>query len=194
MSYNELVSELKKSSRGNGYSKSDLNTLATYLANDVTASIPVYIKKGNTFVVREMNPARALRTHVLAPALKEFGVDRAELENLDNIKISRAGGEALADYCLLLVKEYISITRGLGRKLTLPMTSPTETVQSISEVSVPEETRETNAIVRTGDVYTPVPTGNTTTTAKHEKLRVANRVPEWLKKTQKSEGARALAA
>ena len=184
MSYNEQVAALKANSKGTGYSKSDLVTLAMAMFNDVEATIPVYVKKGNSFEKKMMNPGRSLRTNVIAPILKSYGVDKAELASLDQIQVSRAGGESLAEFALLLVKSYISNQEGLGRKLTLPMTSARETVQSISTVNVAEETRATTEIVHEGDVYKPRPTGNITTTAEHEKMKVGNRVPEWLKKTQ----------
>lgn len=183
MSYNEMVADLKNGSKGNGYSKSDLNSLAMAMFNDVDAAIPVYVKKGSSYEEKLMYPGRDLRTQLIAPILKSYGVDKAEIASLDKVQTSRAGGEALANWALLLVKEYISTQRGLGRKLTLPMTSARETVQSISTVGVSEETRKTMEIVKEGETYTPKPTGNITKTAEHEKMRVGNRVPEWLKTT-----------
>lgn len=174
----------KGQEKSDNYSRGSMVELATVMANDIDCEIPVYIKKGDTYEKRPMYPARSLRNDVLAPVLKSFGVDRAELARLNDVQISRAGGEALADFSMLLLKTYIS-KNGLNRKITLPMTSPTETVQSISMESAKEERRATTMIMRNGDdTYTTTPTGKIVTTKAHEKLKVANRVPIWLKSTE----------
>lgn len=183
MTYDELI----KSSQGRGgnnYSKSELNTLATTLMNDPSADITVHFKKGDVFETKVYNPGKAIRANLIAPILRNFGVDRAEMGKLDEMQVSRAGGEALADFALLLVKSYIS-TKGLGRKLTLPMLSTDETVQSLECGSVKEEQRATTRIVRQEDgTYVTTPTGKLVTTRGHEKLKTINRVPAWLKTTK----------
>lgn len=167
-----------------GFSKSDMNDMAMVMLNDPDCEIKNYIKKGESYNVEVKVPFRMLRDSVYAPVLKDFGVDKAEMSKLDNYKISRAAASTLVDLSLTFVKSYIS-SRGLGRKLTLPMTSPDEAAQSISFVRVPEETRETTMIVRAEDgSYKTTPTGKKVTTAAHENLKVANRVPAWSKKTE----------
>lgn len=184
--FHEMVQELKAGSKGTNFSRTDLNGLAMAMFNDCDTPIPVYVKKGETFEKRDMYPGRALRTQFIAPILKAYGVDRAEMSSLSQVQTTRAGGEALADFSLMLVKQYIS-DNGLGRKLTLPMCSPNETVQSISTVKAEEEKRKTTMIVREGEgpneVYHTTPTGKIVTTKAHEKIKVSNRVPNWLKDT-----------
>lgn len=182
MTYAELITTSK--GRGGNYSKSEMNNLAMTMMNDPAADIKVYLKKGDTYEVRTYNPGKSVRANLIAPILRTFGVDRAEMGKLDEIQVSRAGGESLADFALLLIKSYIS-TKGLGRKLTLPMLSTDETVQSLECTTVKEEQRATTRIVRQEDgTYVTTPTGKLVTTTSHEKLKTGNRVPAWLKKTQ----------
>lgn len=181
--YSEFV-EAFKASNSKVFSKNDLASLATVMFNDTENEYKVVIKKGDGFMEKTVNPARDLRTSLIQPILKSYGVDRAELDRVMSMETTRAGGEALADFALMLVKNYISKNNGLGRKLTLPMTDSRETVQSIVIEDVPEETRETTMIVKDGDVYKTVPTGNQVTTKAHTKMKVGNRVPAWLKETK----------
>lgn len=183
MGYIDFIKSTQE--RGGNYSKASLVDLAMHMMNDSDAVIPVYTKKGDVAVVQEVHPGRAVRESVIVPFLKAFGVDKAELPRVDSIAVSRAGAEAMAQFSLHLVKEYISERRGLGRKLVLPMTSPDETVQSIYTAHVDEVTKATTKIVKdeTG-AYQTMPTGNETTTAAHDKLIVKNRIPSWLKTTR----------
>lgn len=181
--YTDFVTDLKNQSKGGNYSKNDLVNLATAMFNDPECEIPVYVKRGDTYEERTHKPSQAIRNNLIAPILKNFGVDRAEMARLNEVQTSRAGGEALTDFALLLIKQYIS-NSGLGRKLTLPMTSPNETVQSISCVKAEEEKRATTMIARNEDgTYSTTPTGKVVTTQAHEKVKVGNRVPVWLKQT-----------
>jgi hypothetical protein len=181
--FTDFVAEARASSKGTNFSKSELVSLAATMLNDDEDAITTYVKKGDTVEEKVVNPGRSLRNGVIAPVLKDFGVDKAELTKLDGVQISRGGAEAVADVALLLVKEYIS-TKGLGRKLTLPMLSPNETVQSISCLKAEEEKRATTMIARGEDgSYSTTPTGKVVTTKAHEKLKVVNKVPAWLKET-----------
>ena len=184
MSYSDFISHCKSTSKGTNFSKNEMVNQATAMINDVDLGITTYIKKGDKYDTKVVYPGKSIRDTVIAPILKSFGVDRAEMGKLDTMAISRAGGEALTDFALLLVKEYIS-TKGLGRKLTLPMTSPEETVQSICTVKSPKEERATTMIAKAEDgTYYTTPTGKVVTTAEHEKVKVLNRVPSWLKDTK----------
>lgn len=177
--YSDFIAEAK-SSKSTNFSKSELTTLATVMFNDNEAEIPVYTKKGDSYTEKTMNPGKALKENFVAPILKGFGVDKDELSRLADVQTSRAGGEALADFALLLVKEYVS-KNGLGRHLTLPMTSLTESVQTLSSDIVEEKTGATTMIVRGEDgTYTTVPTGKLVTKKKHERLNAGNKVPAWL--------------
>ena len=181
--YQDFLKEARMSGKGNGFSKNEMVALATAMFNDPDVEIPIYAKKGEGYEAKPMTPSKDLREKFVAPIVKSFGVDRAEMAKLEDIQTSRAGGEALTDFALLLIKQYIS-ANGLGRKLTLPMTSPAETVQSIGTVQAPEEKRATTMIARNDDgSYSTTPTGKVVTTKGHEKLKVGNRVPVWLKAT-----------
>lgn len=181
-------------SRGGNYSKASLVDLSMAIYNE-KPSFPIYTKRGETYTVTEVCPGDAIRQQLIAPILKQFGVDKAELDKLNDMPTNRAGAEALADYSLLLIKEYIS-QNGMGRRLTLPSTAPDETIQSIGTVKVEETTRATNMIVKDGDSdnYVTKATGKNVTTQDHYKLVGRNRVPAWLKKTTDATAALPMAA
>lgn len=179
--YEEFLKEAKATSKGTNYSKGGMVGLATAMFNDTECSIKTYVKKGESYEEKPMYPSKEIRENLIAPILKNFGVDKAEMSRLNDVQTSRAGGEALTDFALLLVKEYVS-QEGLGRKLTLPMTSATESVQTLSTYSAEKDAKETTMIVRGEDgTYSTTPTGKTVTTEAHERLKVGNRVPAWLK-------------
>lgn len=181
--FTDFVAQQKAASKGTNYSKNELVGLATAMFNDPDCEIPVYVKRGDSVEERKQKPSQAIRNNLIAPILRGFGVDRAEMAKLNDVQTSRAGGESLVDFSLLLLKEYIS-KNGMGRKLTLPMTSPAETVQSICCISAEEEKRATTMIARNEDgTYSTAPTGKIVTTKAHEKVKVGNRVPAWLKQT-----------
>lgn len=181
--YTDFINSVADS-RGGNYSKSSLVDLSMAIYNDKPV-FNIYTKKGDTYTTTPVCPGAAVRQNLIAPILKSFGVDKAELDKLEDMPTNRAGAEALADFGTLLIKEYVS-QNGMGRRLTLPSTAPDETIQSIGTVKVEESTRDTNMIVRVAegsDDYTTKPTGKQVTTAPHYKLVGRNRVPSWLKKT-----------
>lgn len=180
MTYAELIQSAKESAGAN-YSRQSFVDLAQAMVNDPVCVIPVYTKKGDSYVKTEMTPGKTLRENFVAPFLKAFGVDKAELGKLPDVMCTRSGAEALADFSLLLVKTFIS-KDGMNRKLTLPMTALDETTATISMVHADKEIRDASKIVNNGDgTFTPTPTGMRTETAERQKTTVKNRVPAWLK-------------
>lgn len=169
--------------RGGNYSKSSLVDLASEMLNAKDCVIPVYSKKGDSYTVTEMTPGLDVRNFVVIPALKSFGVDKAELPKLADFQFPRSSAEAMANFGVLMVKEYISL-KGMGRKLTLPMTSLEDTAATIGMVEVPEKTENTNKIVKDGADYVVQPTGKAVTTKKHDKLIGKNKCQPWHKITR----------
>lgn len=182
MSYATFMKNME-SQRGGNYSKSSLVDLSAAMINEPDCVVTVYTKKGDTYAATEMTPGLDVRNHVIAPALKSFGVDKAELPKLATLQISRTGAEALANFGVLLVKEYISL-KGMGRKLTLPMTSLEDTAATIGMQEVPEKVENTNKIVKDGKDYVVQPTGKEVTTKKHDKLVGKNKCQPWQKSSK----------
>lgn len=184
MAYKDFI-ESVKAQRGGNFSKSSLVDLAVEMFNEPDCTVDVYSKKGDSYVVTTMAPGKKLRSDFVAPILKMFGVDKAELPKLDSIQISRAAGEAIADFSTLLVKEYISMN-GMGRRLTLPMTSLEDTAATIGMQEVPEKEEKTTKIVKNsaGDGYVVEPTGKIVTTLKHNKLIGKNKTQPWHKRSR----------
>lgn len=188
MTYSELIASARENAGAN-YSRQSLVDLAQAMINDPACVIPVYTKKGEGYVKTEMQPGKAVRENLIAPFLKAFGVDKAELGKLPDVMCTRAGAESLVDFAMLLTKAYISPT-GMNRKLTLPMTALDETTATISMVHADKEIRDASKIVNNGDgTFTPTPTGMRTETAERQKTTVKNRVPAWLKKRYPSPDA-----
>ena len=188
MTYSELIATARENAGAN-YSRQSLVDLAQAMVNDSGYVIPVYTKKGEGYVKTEMQPGKALRENLIAPFLKAFGVDKAEMGKLPDAMCTRSGAEALVDFSMLLTKTYISPS-GMNRKLTLPMTALDETTATISMVHADKEIRDASKIVNNGDgTFTPTPTGMRTETAERQKTTVKNRVPAWLKKRYPSPDA-----
>ena len=188
MTYSELIATARENA-GPNYSRQSLVDLAQAMVNDSGYVIPVYTKKGEGYVKTEMQPGKALRENLIAPFLKAFGVDKAEMGKLPDVMCTRSGAEALVDFSMLLTKTYISPS-GMNRKLTLPMTALDETTATISMVHADKEIRDASKIVNNGDgTFTPTPTGMRTETAERQKTTVKNRVPAWLKKRYPSPDA-----
>lgn len=188
MTYSELIATARENAGAN-YSRQSLVDLAQAMVNDSGYVIPVYTKKGEGYVKTEMQPGKALRENLIAPFLKAFGVDKAEMGKLPDVMCTRSGAEALVDLSMLLIKTYISPS-GMNRKLTLPMTALDETTATISMVHADKEIRDASKIVNNGDgTFTPTPTGMRTETAERQKTTVKNRVPAWLKKRYPSPDA-----
>ena len=188
MTYSELIATARENAGAN-YSRQSLVDLAQAMVNDSGYVIPVYTKKGEGYVKTEMQPGKALRETLIAPFLKAFGVDKAEMGKLPDVMCTRSGAEALVDFSMLLTKTYISPS-GMNRKLTLPMTALDETTATISMVHADKEIRDASKIVNNGDgTFTPTPTGMRTETAERQKTTVKNRVPAWLKKRYPSPDA-----
>ena len=188
MTYSELIATARENAGAN-YSRQSLVDLAQAMVNDSGYVIPVYTKKGEGYVKPEMQPGKALRENLIAPFLKAFGVDKAEMGKLPDVMCTRSGAEALVDFSMLLTKTYISPS-GMNRKLTLPMTALDETTATISMVHADKEIRDASKIVNNGDgTFRPTPTGMRTETAERQKTTVKNRVPAWLKKRYPSPDA-----
>lgn len=182
--YKETVESLaaaRASKSTTNYSRSELDTLAGAMLNDTETDIPVYIKKGDQFEVSAVRPGKRVRDCVIAPVLKGFGIDKSEMSKLDDFPIPRSGGEAMAEFSLMLVKEYLT---KVGRKLTLPMTSDKEASMTIYTDEEKEKSIDANIIRRGEDgVYTVEPSNKTVVTAAHTKLCATNKSPAWIKKT-----------
>lgn len=180
----ESLAKARKDKRTTNYSRSELDSLAVAMLNDTVTDIPIYVKKGEQFETMNVRPGKKVRDCVIAPVAKSLGIDKSELAKIDDIAIPRSGGEAMSEFSLVLVKDYLT---KVGRKLTLPMTSDKEATMSIYVTEEKEKSTDTNTIKRADDgSFSVHPTGNTVVTAAHTKICASNKSPAWIKKTVKT--------
>lgn len=174
--YTDLLQEMTKKVNDAGssrHSKADYVEVTRTLLNSPEHEVPVYVNDGDPVITK---PAQRYRNS-LKPMLEKFGVDKAETDKLDTYEFSKEHADALNDVALQSIKDYTAT----GRKLVLPVTSPTEAQFELSQVDVDKKVTDTKKPVQGEDgTYTLVPTGERKTTEAHKELRASNKVPGWL--------------
>lgn len=172
------ITEKVKSQGSSSYSKSDLVSMTQSLLNTPEHVVDVYVKnKDGEPSVLPTKPVEKYRES-LKPVLKQFGIDKDELNKVHEVQFTKDHAEALSSLAGIIVKDYTKT----GRKLKFPITSPTEGEMSLSQTDVVEKTVATRKIVQKDNgEYESVPTGKTVTTKAHNALRAGNKVPGWLK-------------
>ena len=177
----EITEKVKKSGTSS-FSRGDLVSMAHTLVNTPEHEVDVFVqnKEGAADKV-VVNPVQHYRES-LKPVLKQFGIDKTELDRIHDVQFSKDHAEAIVDLSLNLTKDYIRT----GRKLKYPITAMNESAMAVSEVNVGTKVAETKRIEKdekTGK-YEAVPTGKVVTTAEHKAIKVSNKVPHWLKQSK----------
>lgn len=181
--YDTLCAEINEKVKKAGsttQSKTDLVAMTQGLLNCPEHDIEVYSKgeTGGAPVVKTISPSKRYRES-LKPVLKQFGIDKDELQKVEDITFSKEHAAAVCEVATTVIKDYT----GVGRKFVFPITSETESQMSIAQVNVGNKTNETRKIVKdeaTGK-YNSVPTGKTVTTKAHTAMKASNKIPYWLK-------------
>lgn len=175
--YEQLKQEMREKVQkagGSRYSKSDRTSLTQTLLNTPDHEVQVYMKDCPDPV--STKPVAHYRES-LKPVLKQFGVDAAELDKIQTVEFSKDHAEAFNELAEVAMKDYVAT----GRKVILPITSPTESQMEISQVERPEKTEDTRKLVESSPgVYESVPTGERKTTKAHTEMKVSNKIPGWL--------------
>lgn len=167
------ITDKVKAAGGSRHSKSDLVLMTQTLLNTPEQEVNVYIKDGTPVSTKPVERYRESLKNVV----KQFGVDKAELDKVKDIKFDKEHADALMDVANTSMKDYI----GTGRKMVFPITAPDETQMEISMVEKAEKSEETRKLVQKEDgSYESVPTGKKKTTKKHKEMKVSNKVPSWL--------------
>ena len=178
--YDKLKKEITdkvKAAGGSRHSKSDLTLMTQTLLNTPEQEVNVYLKDSTPASTKPVERYR----ESLKDVVKQFGVDKAELDKVQDITFGKEHAEALMDVATTSMKDYIST----GRKMIFPVTSKDESQMEISMVEKEEKTEETRKLVQNEDgSYKSVPTGKKKTTKAHKELKASNKVPSWLKTEQ----------
>lgn len=175
----EAIAGKVKKNGSSSYSKSDLVDLTRVLINTPDQEVDILVKgsNGKEPTIVTTKPVEKYRES-LKPVLKQFGIDKAELDKIQEVTFTKDHAEALTELSQMIVKDYT----GTGRKLKFPITSPTEGEMSVSQVVVQEKTTDTRKIVKKDDgLYESVLTGKRVTTKEHNALKASNKIPGWLK-------------
>lgn len=174
--YDDLLNEMKskvQSAGGSRHSKADYTSVTQTLLNTPEQEVPVYVKDGDPVITK---PAERYR-ETLKPVLKQFGVDNAELDKIQDVQFSKEHAEALNDVAITAIKGYT----GTGRKLVLPINSDSESQMEISQVTRETKSEDTRKLEQQPDgSYKSVPTGERKTTKKHVEMKASNKIPGWL--------------
>lgn len=169
------IAEKVKAAGGVRHSKSDLTDMTYTLLNTPDHEVKTYIK-GDVASPVSSKPVERYRDS-LKPVLKQFGVDAAEMDKIQDVKFSKEHAEALNDVAQTVIKDYT----GVGRKLILPINDTDESQMEIYQDTRKESVIDTTKIVKNDDgSYSTVPTGKRKTTKEHKEMKVSNKVPGWL--------------
>ena len=161
------------------HSKGDLTTVAHTLINSPQEEFDVYLNDENNPVTTK--PVEHYR-EALKPVLKEFGVDNAELDRIQQVEFTKDHADAIMEVGMQVVKDYTST----GRKLIFPINEKDEAQFEIAQKMREEKKIDTKKPVQNADgTYTTVPTGERKTTKAHREMVASNKVPGWLSSTEK---------
>lgn len=165
-------------------SASDLTAMCQGLLNSPEHQIPTYAKKnvdakGQPIPVMKQ-PGKRYRDS-LKPTLRQMGIDKAEVDKIDTIPMSKEQAAAIVDVATHVIKDYVD----LGRRFVFPVTSTDEAQMSLRVESVDEKVVKPNRFVKDADGRSiPQPTGKTVTTKAHNIMKAKNSVPFWLKSSE----------
>lgn len=175
--YLELKQQIKEkveAAGGTRYSQSDLTALTHALINTPEHEVSVYMKDSEEPITT--TPVQHYRES-LKPVLKEFGVDSAELDRIQQVTFNKDHANAINELATTIVKDYTET----GRKLILPITGEDQSQMAIYQVNRDEKKEETKKPFQQEDgTYVQVPTGKEKTTKQHKEIRVENKIPHWL--------------
>lgn len=178
--YTDLVNQMKekiKSSGATRYSESDRTALTKTLVNTPDYEMDVYVQGNDSEIeVVSTTPVKDYRES-LKPVLKQFGVDDAETDRINEIEFPTAHAKAFNALADAATHGYLDT----GRKMVLLPTSKTESQMEFSKVEKAEKREETRKPVEVAPgEYKSVPTGKRNITAPHTEIKASNKIPPWL--------------
>ena len=180
--YDSMLEELRdkvQKAGGSRYSKSDRTAVTHGLLNQPDQEVEVYLKDCPDPAITK--PVEHFREE-LKSVVKQFGVDNAELEKVQEIECSKGFAEAFNEVSDVATKDYLST----GRKLIFPVTSESESQMELSQVEKPAKAEDTRKLVETSPgKFESVPTGERKKTKAHTEIKASNKIPGWLVEKEK---------
>lgn len=180
--YTELCEQLKskvQAAGGSRYSDTDRVMIMETLINTPEHESEVFVKDSEEPVV--MTPSRDYRES-LKPVLEQFGVDKAELDKIQEVEFPKKHAKAVIGLADAAMKDYLDV----GRKMILPTTTRDETQMEFSRVWKEEKQEDTRKPVETSPGhYESVPTGERRITAPHYEIKASNKTPDHLVRKEK---------
>lgn len=176
----ELTKKIQASSKDGrksscSYSRSDLESLALGLLNSpdhVVTEFQMKIQESDgTPVTIDKQPAKRYRDS-LKPSLKALGLDKHDVEKIDDIQFSKEHASALMGVATTVMKDYMRA----GRKFQFPITSDDEVRMEVYCDTAPERLNQ-NRFAKSEDEKKKM-----TKTKKRVIIKAKNNaVPKWLK-------------
>lgn len=180
--YDSMLDEMREKVQkagGSRYSKSDRTNVTHGLLNQPDQEVEIYLKDCPDPAVTK--PVEHFREE-LKDVVKQFGVDNAELDKIQEVKFSKGFAEAFNDVADIATKDYLST----GRKLIFPVTSESESQMELNQAKIPAKVKDTRKLVETSPgVYESVPTGERRKTKAHTEIKASNKIPGWLVEKEK---------
>lgn len=174
--YDEMLEEMRakvQKAGGSRHSKSDRTAVTHGLLNQPDQEVEIFLKDSDPVVTRPVEHFR----EELKDVVKQFGVDNAELDKMQEVKFSKGFAEAFNEVADIATKDYLST----GRKLIYPITSASESQMELSQVEKPAKAEDTRKLVETSPgKFESVPTGERKKTEAHMEIRASNKIPGWL--------------
>lgn len=180
--YTDLCEEMRakvQTAGGTRYSEGDRILMMQTLINTPDHEATSYIKDSEDEITT--TPVQEYRDS-LKPVLRQFGVDEAELDKIQEVDFSKKHAKALVDLTDLGMKDYLNT----GRKMILPITGRDESQMEFFIEQKKEKSEETRKPVETEPGhYESVPTGDRRITAPHKEIKASNKIQEHLVRKEK---------
>lgn len=174
--YDELKEQISKKVKEAGstrHSKSDLTAMTHTLLNTPEQEVSEYVNSDQPVIKKPVERYR----ESLKPVIEQFGVDKAELDRIQEVKFSKEHADAFMDLAETVQKDYMRA----GRKLIFPINEKDETQMEISTVAKEKSVKKTMKPEKdeAGNNIT-VPTGKIKTVEAHTEIKASNKVPAWI--------------
>ena len=155
--FEKTINDIKENSGSSAFSRAAEEQISNALINDVDYCQKQFVKKGDSFEVKENYPVREFRDGLKKLVKTEFGVDTTEAEKLTNCNIGKDVSTPVADLGAAVIKGVMKT----GKSFVFNPENDHETKMVISMREMPEKVVETTKLEKQADgSFVTVPTGD----------------------------------